>query len=632
MISRAAVLQIFPHQRLSQLKSKQFKKTVTLNSRRGAILDRNGKELAVTVPSYSLFADPTLITNPVKLSRSMALKLKMNRNEIYKKLNRENTQFVWIKRNLNKRQREEIQSLGSRGLGFIEEPKRIYPAESLLSHTIGFIGREGRGLEGLELRYDKWLSGEKKRVNVLRDARGRPLLVDAKNFSSVPDGSSLVLTIDMDFQYALEKELNRVVEEFEADGAVGVIMDARTSEVLALANDNGFDLNSPFRVSSKVRRNRALTDSYEPGSVMKPFVVAGAIREGLVKPNTNIDCEKGRFKIGDRWVREADRRHVFDKLTVSEVIAKSSNVGTTKIALKMGSRKLRKTLVDFGFGSKTGVGFPGEAAGILHKAPWRPHKLSNVSFGHALATSPLQVASAYAAIANGGVLKKPLLVKRIVNEEKGEEKEFRPEVVRRVLSKEEANTMRMILMAATSKRSTGYAARVPGYLVAGKTGTAQKVSAQGGYEKGAYISSFAGFLPAHSPRFVIYIAVDHPRESYYGSEVAAPAFARLGKYAVRKSGLPPMIVEESHLVKAGGNQHRALRSLIGTKSHPKIEPGVMPDLEGLSLRQALVVLKKYRGLDVQVRGSGRVVRTFPAAGEKLPKENRVRLSLKSKAL
>src|SRR5207253_2623837 len=286
-----------------------------------------------------------------------------------------------------------------------------------------------------------------------------------------------------------------------------------------------FDVNKAMKTAPEVRRDKVATDAFEPGSTMKTFVIATALREGLAAPNTKFFCENGSFKVGDKVIHEAEAKEVFGNLTVSEILALSSNIGTTKIAFKMGAETLRQGLLDFGFGSKLGLDLPGEARGSVQALPWRPHLLSNISFGHGIAVTPLQIANAYAAVANGGVLNTPYIVQSMRDSETGQVKEMQQKPIRRVLTAEQASQMKIMLSGVTAPGGTGKNARVNGFIVAGKTGTAQKVDPNGrGYIKGAYISSFAGFIPANDPKFVIYVALDRPRKGFYGAQVAAPIF------------------------------------------------------------------------------------------------------------
>jgi len=622
LLTRAAFLQLIPNERLRALERRQFETVVTLNPRRGDILDRNGNELAVSMTTYSLFADPKIIKNPKGVAKILARELKKPVKSIEEKLRQRQKRFVWIERQLKKETRDAIAERKIRGLGFIEESQRIYPNERLLSHVLGFVGGEGQGLEGLELQYNDQLQATSKRLSVRRDARGRPLIVNGQMFNQVPDGAEITLTIDRELQFIVEQELAEVVRDQQADSAVAVVLDAQTSEILAMASAPAFDPNQPLNYSSERRRNRAVTDTFEPGSTMKTILIAGALSRGLIEPNTKFDCEGGRMKIGSRVIRESDAHHRFGQLTVNEILAVSSNVCSAKIAFKLGAKNLFETLQAFGFGEKLGIDFPGEAKGIIQPQPWDDSHLASVAIGHAMTASPLQIANAYAAIANGGLLKRPYLVKAIRDRETGDVTEIGQKVLRRVLTDEQAAKMRIMLTSVTSDFGTGKNARVPGYPVAGKTGTAQKVNPNGrGYLPGGYISSFAGFLPANDPKFVIYVAVDHPRKAYYGSSVAAPVFSRIARFAVRRVGLPPVLITQEHVLPKTPKIKVAAPS-GKVSSAVEVDPiqadAVVPDLSGLTLRE---VMSRVTGSDIRIRihGQGFVTHTSPPAGARLSK-------------
>jgi cell division protein FtsI (penicillin-binding protein 3) len=620
IVGRAAYLQLLPNERLKALQKRQFETTVTLNARRGDVIDRNGNELAVSMTTYSLFADPKILEEPKKVARMLSKELKLPLKQVEDKLKGRQRRFVWIQRRLGKEMRDHLAEMKIRGLGFVEETERIYPNDRLLSHVLGFVGGDSQGLEGLELRYNEHLQAARKKVSLRRDARGRPLIVNGQVFSQAPDGSDIQLTIDRELQFVLEQELSQAVREHEADSAVGVVLDAQTSEILAMASAPSFDPNRAADFPHDRKRNRAITDSFEPGSTMKTFVIAGALSQGILEPNTKWDVEGGRYKIGNRVIRESDSKNKWSHLTTAQILAYSSNIGTTKVAFKMGQEKVLETLKAFGFGEKTGVDLPGEARGIMHGLPWKDHLMANISFGHGMTATALQVANAYAVIANGGYLKQPFVVKTIRDHETGEVLDIKPKTIRRVLVDDHVAKMRIMLAGTTTGEGTGLNARVAGYPVAGKTGTAQKVNPNGrGYLPGGYISSFGGFLPANDPRFVIYVAVDHPRKGYYGSAVAAPVFSRVARFAVRRSGLAPVLISQENMIpsakKSAHLDHPASETgASGTLSRPI--GSVVPDLAGLTLREVLGRVTGT-GIKVKVTGQGFVTHTLPAAGTEL---------------
>lgn len=622
LMAKGIYLQVLPNKRLAEKQKKQFEKIVTLKPRRGVITDQSGKELAVTITSFSLFADPHLVVNPKWAAQKISSLLNIRYQTVYKKLLSKKRRFTWIKRQLNKDQKQKVSALKLAGFSFIEEPKRVYPSENVLSQVLGFVGNEGQGLEGLEHFYDEVLSGKTKQLQLRKDARGRPLLINGQLFSEFPDGLQIQLSIDANTQFFLERELQHAIDKHDADSALGVIVDSETGEIVAMANSPVYNSNNPTRYSSQIRKNRVMLDSYEPGSTLKTFVISAALRENLIKPNTKFFCENGEYRIGDRVIREADTHHNFGWLTVSEILAQSSNIGSAKIAQKVGAKKYRKLLEDFGFGKKMDLPFGSESKGILQELPWNDHLLSTTAFGHGISVTPLQLVMAYTAIANGGWLLKPLLVKKIYNDMGSEEVEYTPVKVKRVLSESDASMLKLMLMSATAKEATGFSARVKGFPVAGKTGTAQKVDlVKGGYQKSAYIASFAGFVPANEPKYVIYIAVDNPRKDYYGSQVAAPIFSKVASYLVRKEGLQPVLISDTDLISESfihKNKKKVVSEWVGKNT---------PDLKGLTLRE---VLRKLNGrkIELDIHGSGRVSSMWPEAGEILPANNKIRIQLK----
>jgi len=661
LLGRAFSLQIVPDDRLQALEARQFSKKITLNSRRGAIVDRNGRELAISTTSYSLYADPKIINNKRNVARQLGKILNQDSREIFEKIKSSERRFVWIERQLTHEVAEQVKSLDVRGLGTVEEFRRIYPNESLLAPTLGFVGKEGKGLEGLELAMNEQLEGNKKKITVKRDARGRPLVADGLMFAENPDGAEIKLTIDAELQHMLENELMHAVEEFDAERAYGVILDAKTSAVLSLATLPSFDANRAASLPLEVRRNRSVTDTFEPGSTIKTFVVATALREKLLAPNSRYNTENGVMRVGDRFIREAEAKHRWSSLTTSEILAYSSNIGTTKIAFDLGPQLLRQGLLDFGFGAKSGLELPGEAKGRLQALPWRQHLMANISFGHGMTANSIQMANAYTVIANGGVLHQPYIIQSVRDPETGIVTEMEPQVIRQVLPAEDAAQMRLMLTGSTAPGGTGVNAKVDGFLVGGKTGTAQKVNPTGkGYLPGAYISSFAGFIPANDPKFVIYIAVDHPKQNaFYGSQVAAPVFSRVASYAVRQAGLAPVFLSEKNLPsqdikKEFQDGQRVIASSpkqkkINPKRIPKealVKPlegpvrtsaelarlktqtvETVPDLQGLSLRE---VLRRVNGTDLQIqfRGAGLVAETDPAPGSGVPESRTIQVLLK----
>ena len=620
---RLIQIQILPHPQLEKFKKRQYTSLITLQPRRGDILDRNGKELASSLKVYSLFADPVLIKNPKKVALKISKNLKQPYQKVYKKLTKKKTHFVWIKRKLDLEKKQEILSWNIQGLDFIEEFKRTYPKGHLFSQILGFVGSDGVGLEGIEGYYDHLLAGQPFKARISRDAKGRPLLGEDSFFFERPEGKIIQLTVDLELQHQLAQELKDVVEQFEADFATGVILDVHTSEILAMGNYPFFDVNSAKDVYPALRRNKAITDAFEPGSTFKTFTIAAALKAGIATFQSRYYCEKGSFRVGNQIISEANANRQFEWLTIPEILSKSSNICSSKVAFQVRDDRLQPFLYQLGFGQKTGVDFWGENRGILPKTPWRKLRLSNVAFGHGVSATPLQIANAYGAIANGGVLNRPYFLKSIIDSQTGQEKVQRSKKLRRVMSNDLAKQMQMLLMLVTGHGGTGQSARVLGYPVAGKTGTAQKVSTKfKGYLPGAYIASFAGFIPANDPQFVIYIAVDHPkRKSYYGSDVAAPVFSQLSSYVLRHHRITPTLIQNEQIFKPS---QQSDSPLIG--QFQDIQLTRMPDMKGFTIKE---VMQRLHGLQVDFTlvGRGQVVSTIPQKGDLMPKDKKVYLFL-----
>ena len=639
LLGRAAYLQFLPQDKLNHLQEKQFQTVVTLPSRRGAIVDTNNKELAMTSPAYSLYADPKIIENKKVIVKKIAKILNQNNSfPIYSKIKSNNKRFVWLERLVSASEADEIRNLNIRGIGLVEEWKRVYPNDQLLSSTLGFVGKEGQALEGIELHYDSILKGEKKKVTLRRDARGRPLVQDGLLFTETPQGKQIKLTVDSDLQYFVETELQEAIKKYEADGAWAVVLDAKSSAIRAVASLPHFNPNSPGNVNSFVRRNRAVTDTFEPGSTMKTFVIANALEQKLVTPESKIFCENGAFHIGKRVIHEAEKDHAQGTISVTEVLAYSSNIGTSKIALKMGDDQLKRGLTAFGFGEKSGIDLPGEAKGITVPLPWKEHLLANISFGQGITATPLQLANAYAAIANGGVLNQPYIVESIMDLETNESQKQLPKKIRRVVSEETAEQMRRMLTAVTAEKGTGTSARVPGYYVAGKTGTAQKIKSQGrGYIPGGYIASFAGFIPAKAPEYVIFVGFDHPRKGYYGSQVAAPVFSKIASFAIRRSGISPDVASELKLAQTP--TQKSISNLTAQVEEVTVDVdqdhlkeitsllATAPKLKYLTVREVLSRASEQQ-LQIKFIGSGRVDSTWPAEGAQLTNDRSMSVFLK----
>jgi len=528
---RAYFLQVLTAGELSKMIQKQHKSKIGLKPRRGTIYDRNGRELAVSIEVKSLFAKPHLIKDPKSVAGSLAPIIKMPRSEIIKKLTAAKS-FIWIKRKITPSQAEKIESLKVDGLGFEKETQRFYPNKELAGQVIGFAGVDTQGLEGLELEYESILRGKPGELLVDRDAMGRHLFIDGINTTGSIQGHDIVLTIDKNIQYIAEKELQAAVSLSKAKKGTAIVMDPWTGEILAMAMAPLFNPNRFSKSTPDIWRNKAVTDVFEPGSTFKPFLVAAALEERLVKPRDIFFCENGSYRIARRTVHDL---HKYGWLSVTKILKFSSNIGACKISKFLGKEPFYQYIRKFGFGEETGVQVPIEAAGFVPR-PYRlsEHTQSAIAFGQGISVTPLQLAAAYCAVANGGVLMRPYFVKKIMDSKGMTVQENAPLLRRRVISESTALVLKDMLKTVISEGGTGEKAAVPGFSVAGKTGTSQKiVDRQEGYSPNKVVASFAGFSPADSrPCITVLVIIDEPQRMAYGGAIAAPVFSRISQHVM----------------------------------------------------------------------------------------------------
>jgi len=525
---RLYVLQLFPPERYARLGQGQHFTKEVVAACRGSIYDARGRLLVQSLRCRSLFADPAIVEDKARAARLIAAATGAGEAEVRQLLARDR-RFVWIRRRLPDELAARLQSLtDTAGLGFKEEFRRSYPHGSLGAHVLGFTDVDDRGIEGLERVRDAQLRGVPGYRMLLREgsSQRRRIAAAELDWQRPQAGKKVVLTIDAVVQAIVEDQVQQVWEKHQPNGVVGIVLEPKTGRVLAMADRPGFDPAAVRNYSTEERqartRNRAVADLYEPGSTFKSFVAAAVLQEGLATEQTKVNCEQGAYRIGRRTLHDA---HSYGLLTLAEVIKKSSNIGIAKFGAMLGPQKLYRYCTAFGFGRKTGIELPGEPAGLL--APpqrWTSYTISSVPVGQEIACTPLQLAVAYAAIANDGVLMKPLIVRAVEDPNTGETVDYPPVPVRRVLSSQIAQRMVNILVAVTEPGGTGTRARVPGVAVAGKTGTAQKLDAEGRYSHSKHVGYFVGFAPASDPRACVLVMVDEPtRGGYYGGTVAGPA-------------------------------------------------------------------------------------------------------------
>ena len=497
---------------------------IDVAARRGTITDRNGLELAVSEDSTTVYANPFLIKDPASAAGQLSPLTGLDYETLIRMLADRKKGFVYIKRKLDADKGKAIDKLKITGVGTMSEPRRRYPQNWLGAQVLGTVGTDNFGLSGIEQSYEEQLHGKDGKRKIVRDALGKPIsLVEQER--DVP-GDDLRLTIDAAIQERVETVLADVGQAYKPKGATALVLDPRNGEILALANWPRVNAADPGSAPGYARQNRAVGASYEPGSTFKAFTVAGALEERLIQPDTQFDLPPV-LQVADRKIKEAHERG-YVSLSVGQILAQSSNVGTVKVGQRLGPRRFDKWVRNFGFGRATGVELPGEQHGIV--PGWKEYSgasIGNLPIGQGLAVTPIQMASAYQALAMGGVTRKPHIVMG------------QAPPPRRVISKRTADQVSRMLEGVLSAGGTAEEARVPGYKLAGKTGTAEKPDETGGYSKTKYVASFIGYAPARNPRLLVTVMVDEPQGEIYGGTVAAPAFEKIVSFALPYLGIPP---------------------------------------------------------------------------------------------
>lgn len=541
--ARLIYLQVYMRDEYTALAAQKHIRKEIIYSRRGLIRDRNDEILAANDPVRTAVIDGSLVNDVEQLTQLLSGSLGLEPGVVRDKLSTERRYLVLKKKvpELTAMDlRREMRSLGLRGVRFEKSAERIYPNGEMLAHVLGFVNHELRGVQGIESVMEDYLRGHNGFRYVEHDREGREIVPYRGQERPPRNGCSIRLTIDMGLQNIVETELNEAMKQFKPEWASVILMDPKTGAILALANRPTFDPNDLSNTEPEQMKNRAIIDMYEPGSVFKIVGAAGALNEGIVRSDTMIFCENGRFKYGGRILRD---HHGYANLSVGQILVKSSNIGSAKLALQLGDQRFYEYVRRFGFGERTGVGLPGEIGGLVHP----PHRWSKISItrmpmGHEVCVTPLQVVTSMSVIANGGNLMMPQIVRDITDEEGNVVTQFSPVVVRRVVARASAEKVRDALVGVVSEQGTAALAKVAGFKVAGKTGTAQKVKAGGGYYNSRYVVSFVGFMPADDPAFVGLVVLDdakNPNGQTYGGLVAGPIFSRIADRAARYLNLVP---------------------------------------------------------------------------------------------
>ncbi|MDI1481520.1 penicillin-binding protein [Polyangium sp. y55x31] len=661
IVSGAHRIQVEDGQDWYDLAERQRQRRLHVTPKRGTIYDRNGASLAesVEVPSISLDAvellrgieDRYLPMRIQQYGERIAQALNLPQEEVVDKISRRR-RFVWLKRRVSEAEVAAVRALGEknqryplRGLQIEGEGHRFYPNRELGGPLIGFVSPDGEGREGLELALDHELRGKSSEVRGLRDRSGRLIFSEGIEDEAALAGHNVYLTIDKGIQFTAERELEAAMKTYEATGGAVVVVDPSSGEILAMASAPGYNPNDYSVADPDARRNRCVVDRFEPGSTMKVFSIGTALAARSVNPTASIYCEEGNMAIDNVVIHDT---HPAKYLSVTQILSLSSNIGTAKIALGLGEQRLYEGMRRFGFGDTTGIPFPGESMGVLRPRgrPWVSVETAAASFGQGISVTTLQLTMAMAAIANGGKLLEPVLIKRVTDGGGTMLSETQPRVRREAVSPTVAKLMSEMLVAVTEGEGTGVEAAIPGFRVAGKTGTAQKIDpATGRYTDTHYVASFAGFVPADKPRLVIAVVLDEPLGGTYGGgSVAAPVFRRIGEMALRYLGVTPRgsvpmkLSEVSDRAKVGDPATSTYQVL--TEARAAVAPitaGVVtpsapmksgetrvPDLTGQPVREAIRAATAA-GLTPTAFGTGRLSRVEPPAGTVLPKGSAVKL-------
>ncbi|ANO52188.1 peptidoglycan D,D-transpeptidase FtsI family protein [Woeseia oceani] len=531
LVARAVHLQVFNKEFLNEQADTRHLRTERITAHRGAIMDRNGEALAISTPVDSIWANPQELAVAVDQVPQLANALDMDSQLLMRRITRSmNKEFLYLKRHLSPEQAHRVLALKLPGVNVIREYRRYYPAGEVAGHVLGFTSVDDDGQEGLELEFNHWLGGESGSKRVLKDRLGRSV-ENVESIRPPSPGKDLRTSIDLRLQYLAYRSLKSAIREFKANSGSIVILDVQTGEVLAMANQPSYNPNDRSQYSAERYRNRAITDIFEPGSSIKPLIISAALESGEYRANSLIDTSPGYVVVGAKRIE--DRRNL-GRVSLTTVLARSSNVGVTKVAMSLEPDQLWQTMTRFGLGSLTTSGFPGESAGLLtHFNHWRPISQATLAYGYGLSVTPLQLAHAYAAIGNGGIMRPVSLV--ALNE---------PPPGERVLSEDTALAVRRMMEEVVRPGGTGTKASVTGYRIAGKTGTAWKFTA-GGYSQDRYLSIFAGLAPASDPRLAAVVIIDEPKgELYYGSDVAAPVFSDVMAESLRLLAVPPDAMPE----------------------------------------------------------------------------------------
>ena len=532
LLLRLFYLQVVSFERFSEMAFDQHNRVIEIEPRRGAIFDRYLEPLAINLDTPSIYCDPRSIKDKEHTAEIVSGVLGVDKESLVRKLHKDKA-FVWVKRKVDKEDAARLKQMNLEGVHSITESKRKYPNDNMASHVMGFVSVDNDGLEGLEVLFDEKLKGKSGWRHLIRDARMRTVLFNEKDSIPAENGHNLILTIDGVVQYIAEEELKKMVRKYNASNGTVIIMEPSTGRILAMANYPDYNLNYFSETPKELMKNAAASNVYEPGSVFKVVTAGAALEEDVIPLDEKVYCENGEYRVGGRVLHDY---HAYGKLTFSKVISKSSNIGTVKVAQRLGEDTLYDYVTRFGFGRKTGIDLPGEVAGISRPPSiWSRSDITTIPIGQGIAVTPLQLACAISVIANGGELMKPYIVEKITTWDGTVEESFRPVVKGRVLSEETCEELKVPL-SEVIKSGTGRRARSKKYTACGKTGTAQMVNPNGGYYPDKYYATFIGFAPAENPMISVVVIAKDPHPAHFGGTVAGPTFKNITERTLQYLG------------------------------------------------------------------------------------------------
>lgn len=600
-------------ERLERWAKSEYEKSITLSPQRGEIYDQKGRSLASSITVKSIYADPRQVKDKGGAARELSRSLSLGRNEMLEKLGSKR-RFVWIERKVTPDVFSRIKDLSISGLGALDESKRFYPNIDLASNVLGFTGLDSNGLSGIELRYDGYLRNRESKYTRVSDALGRRLFTDDLYIIQFDRGNDVYLTLDQAIQYVAEAELDKALERSESSKGYVIVMEPSTGKVLAMVSRPKFNPNDYGKANPSSWMNGAVSLVYEPGSTFKVFVAAAALEEGAIDPKDLFYCKKGSLTVADKNIRDTS-----DKLWLnpSGIIKYSSNIGAAKIAMALGSEKLYRWVKAFGFGDFTGIDLPGETRGLVRPpSRWTSLDLATIGFGQGIAVSPIQLTAALSSIANGGFRVRPYVVEKVLDAKGNEILRNEPKIGPKIISKAVGEMLKSYMLGVTEQDGTGSRARMPGFEVAGKTGTAQKLDPlTKEYTLDRTVSSFMGFVPVKEPKVAILVVIDEPKGGMFGGEIAAPVFKNIASKTLEyyhvipgdmdlefDEGLLAKDIKEEDLVLAAGEEG--------------IDLATVPDFEGLSIREVNRMAQKA-GLKILSRGTGIAFKQYPKAGSRI---------------